>query len=63
MSTYYDMNKHLYKLRYEEKKLRDIEKAKIPVNYYYLYWKNKDWAKIIPNRPQADEQQTTVNKI
>lgn len=43
---YYDMTKHLYKIRYEEKKLREIEEKKIPKNYYYDYWKLAKWKDI-----------------
>jgi hypothetical protein len=45
--SYYDMNKHLYKLRYEEKKIKDKEREKIPPNYYVDYWRNKEWKKVI----------------
>ena len=48
MSTsYYDMNKHIYKLRYQEKKIKDKERSKIPPNYYIDYWRNKEWKKEI----------------
>ena len=43
--VYYNMTKHLYKARYEEKKLREEEQKKIPDNYYYNYWKNQLWKK------------------
>jgi len=44
-NDYYDMKKHIYKLRYEENKIKKLEQAKIPENYYYNYWKNAKWKK------------------
>jgi len=41
---YYDMNKHIYKLNYEEKKRKQQLKAvEEKSNYYQNYYKN--WAK------------------
>jgi len=41
---YYDMNKHIYKLNYEEKKRKQQLKAvEEKSNYYENYYKN--WAK------------------
>lgn len=50
MPTYYDMTKHIARLRYQDRK----EKAKlalyIPENYYYLYWKNAEWKKVVQKK-------------
>tara|TARA_A100001391_G_C4933964_1_gene242617 strand:+ start:287 stop:484 length:198 start_codon:yes stop_codon:yes gene_type:complete len=39
---YYDMRKHIYRLNYEEKKMREQEN-KVADNYYYEYFKNQLW--------------------
>ena len=40
---YYDMNRHVYKLNYEERKRKQLEKSQEEKsNYYENYYKN--WA-------------------
>ncbi len=53
--SYYDIHKHLYKLRYEENKIKQKEREKIPPNYYVDYWKNKEWKKAIKTEEQEED--------
>ena len=41
---YYDVNKEKYRLRYEEKKAKELEESYLG-NYYVDYWKQAKWRK------------------
>ena len=46
MPTYYDMTKHIARLRYLDKKEKAKFAKQIPDNYYYLYWKEARWKNV-----------------